>query len=161
MAIIALLRLAQLTGRADLTAKAVQTLQLFRGLMAQSPTAFGQMLVALDFHLGPTEEFVVVGSRSGEDTQGALRLIQGGFRPNKVVALAEPTANAKHGDSDGRLIPLVAGKTGAAGEVTTYICQDFVCQAPVVGLAALRERLGSAPEAPHSPQTSPRTSSET
>src|SRR5208283_153279 len=56
MAVKALLRLAKLTGDADLLGKAQRTLQLFGGLMGRSPMAAGQMLCALDFHLGPVKE---------------------------------------------------------------------------------------------------------
>src|SRR5262249_8373761 len=62
MAVTALLRLARLTGRHDLFEKAEATLRLFQGLMANSPTAAGQMLIALDFYLGPVQEFAVAGN---------------------------------------------------------------------------------------------------
>ena len=39
-----------------------------------------------------------------------------------------------------RWVPLLAGKTGQ-GAVTTYICRDFTCQAPLVGVEALRKAL--------------------
>ena len=38
------------------------------------------------------------------------------------------------------MIPLLAGKEAKNG-VTTYICRDFVCQAPCVGVEALRAEL--------------------
>jgi uncharacterized protein len=138
MAVTALLRLAKLTGRRDLEDKAERTLKTFSGLLAQSPTAFGQMLVAYDFLLGPVEEFAVVGRASSDEGREVLRLIQGGFRPNKVVAFK---------DSDGKLprevesiIPLLADRT-ARGDVTAYVCRNFACDAPVVGLSQLREKL--------------------
>ncbi len=31
------------------------------------------------------------------------------------------------------------GKTGL-GDVTTYICENFTCQAPLVGIEALRKK---------------------
>src|SRR5262249_20360130 len=61
MAVTALLRLAELTGRADLRDKAEATLRLYRGLLGSHPLATGQMLIALDFFLGPVTEFAVVG----------------------------------------------------------------------------------------------------
>ena len=72
MAVTALLRLAKLTGRADLRDKAEATLRLFAGLMEEHPTATGQMLIALDFDLGPVEEYAVVGDPSARgDAAGA------------------------------------------------------------------------------------------
>src|SRR5262249_37819070 len=91
MAVTALLRLGKLTGRADLLEKAETTLRLFAGLMTTTPLAAGQMLVALDFYLGPVEEFAIVGDPACEQTQRALRAVRTAFRPNKVVALRDST----------------------------------------------------------------------
>ena len=135
MAVTGLLRLVKLTGRQDLQEKAEATLQLYRGLMASSPAAVGQMLVAYDFHLGPVQEFAVVGSPEDEETRRVLRAIRRGFRPNKVVALKDPRSPAAE-----ELLPLLAGKTGQGG-VTTYVCENFTCQAPLVGAAALETAL--------------------
>jgi uncharacterized protein YyaL (SSP411 family) len=135
MAAMGLLRLARLTGRADLEEKAWATLRLFRGLMASSPVAAGQMLMALDFALGPVQEFAVVGVPDAPETLQALRLIRSGFRPWRVVAATAGTPRAEE-----QVIGLLAGKV-AAGDVTTYICQNFTCQAPLVGVEALEAAL--------------------
>jgi hypothetical protein len=87
MAVQALLRLARLTGRAELHDKAEKTLRLYRELIVSSPLAAGQMLVDLDFYLGPVQELAVVGDPAAEETRQALELIRRGFRPNKAVAL--------------------------------------------------------------------------
>jgi uncharacterized protein YyaL (SSP411 family) len=137
MAVMALLRLAKLTGRMDLMEKAAATLRLFRGLMTAMPMAAGQMLMALDFYLGPVQEFAVVGDLAGEETRRVLRAVRTGFRPNKVVALrpsAEPAEELEE------LLPLLAGKTGQ-GAVTTYVCENFTCQAPLVGAEAAEAAL--------------------
>jgi uncharacterized protein YyaL (SSP411 family) len=136
MAVTALLRLVKLTGRQDLLEKAEATLKLYRGLLTQQPLAAGQMLVALDFYLGPVDEFAVVGDPAAEETRAVLRAIRAPFRPNRVVALKRPDAGPEAEEA----VPLLAGKSGQ-GEVTTYICRDFACQAPLVGAAAAREAL--------------------
>jgi uncharacterized protein YyaL (SSP411 family) len=136
MAAAALLRLAKLTGRRDLRDRAEATFRLCRDLMAERPMGCGQMLIALDFHLGPVQEFAVVGDPAGEESRRVLRTIRGRFRPNKVVAMKSP--------SDGtveQVLPVLAGKT-ATDSVTTYVCQDFVCQAPLAGAAAVEAALG-------------------
>jgi uncharacterized protein YyaL (SSP411 family) len=135
MAVTAMLRLAKLSGRQELWQKAERTLRLFSGLMSNSPTAAGQMLLALDFYLGPVDEFAIVGNRSSGEVNKALGLIRRPFRPNKIVALSE---NEINGADD--LIPLLRGKT-ANGPVTTYVCHDYTCQAPLEGVAALEAAL--------------------
>jgi uncharacterized protein YyaL (SSP411 family) len=132
MAATALLRLAQLTGRAELREKALTTLTRVSGLVAQAPQATGQLLLALDFHLGPVQEFAVVGNPAVPETQEVLRAIHQGFRPNKVVALRGPEAEPA--------IALLADRP-ARGGVTTYICENFTCQAPLVGAAAVQNAL--------------------
>jgi uncharacterized protein YyaL (SSP411 family) len=135
MAATGLLRLARLTGKRDLEEKAVATLRICRGLMADRPVGCGQMLLALDFYLGPVQEFAVVGDAAQEETKRVLRTIRGQFRPSKVVALKLPSdGNAE------RVLPLLAGKWTGGG-VTTYVCQNFACDAPLVGAAAVEAAL--------------------
>ncbi|HMF13158.1 MAG TPA: thioredoxin domain-containing protein [Gemmataceae bacterium] len=131
-----LLRLAKLTGRHDLEDKAAATLRLCRGLMAERPVGCGQMLLALDFYLGPVQEFAVVGAPEAEETRRVLRAIRKPFRPNKVVALERPGAQVAE-----RVIPLLAGKREGGG-VTTYVCRNFTCESPLVGAEAVESKLG-------------------
>jgi uncharacterized protein len=140
MAVTALLRLHKLTGRGDLLEKAETTMRLFRGLLAQHPMAAGQWLTALDFDLGPVREFAVVGDPATVETRRALRAIRGGFRPNRVVALRPP---GMQGDAAEKVLPLLAGKT-PAGAVTTYVCENFTCQAPLVGAEAVEAALAQS-----------------
>jgi len=135
MAVTALLRLATLTGRADLRDKAERTLRLFRGIMEASPMAAGQMLLAYDFDLGPVKEIAVVGDPANEETKRVLRAIRSGFRPHKVVALK----GAGDAQADA-VVPLLAGKTANDG-VTMYVCEHFTCAAPLVGAAAVEAAL--------------------
>jgi hypothetical protein len=137
VAATALLRLARLTGREDLDKAAAGTLRHFAGPMSESPAAFGQMLIAADFYLGPVQEFAVIGDRGSPMTADALSLIRQGFRPNKVVAWGD-------GSPDTTAVPLVAGKTTPPGEVSVYVCERFACRAPLVGLGALRDWLVQA-----------------
>jgi uncharacterized protein YyaL (SSP411 family) len=115
----------------------VATLRLFRGLMAEHPMAAAQMLSALDFHLGPVQEFVVVGDPASDETRRVLHAIRAGFRPQKVVAQKSPGFEAVRIDDP---LPLLQGKT-SSGSVTTYICENFMCQAPLIGPEAVETAL--------------------
>ena len=130
---------------ADLQDKAETTLRLYRGLLGSHPLAAGQMLIALDFHLGPVQEIAIVGDPAAEDTRRVLRIIRGSFQPNRVVALKAPTSPQDQQGTDKSLeemLPLLAGKT-AQGPVTMYLCQNFTCQAPLVGVQAIETALTS------------------
>jgi uncharacterized protein len=137
MAVTALLRLVRLTGRMDLQEKAETTLRLYRGLLGAHPLAAGQMLLALDFHLGPVQEIAVIGDPSAEDTRRALRLLGGAYQPHRVVALKTPGSDEKKLDE---LLPLLAGKE-SQGPVTVYVCENFTCQVPLVGIEAAEAAL--------------------
>ncbi|MGH7169268.1 MAG: thioredoxin domain-containing protein [Gemmataceae bacterium] len=133
MAVTALLRLVKLTGRMDLQEKAETTLRLYRGLLGAHPLAAGQMLLALDFHLGPVQEIAIVGDPLAEDTRRVLRLLAGSYQPHRVLALKAPGGEEKKLDE---LLPLLSGKT-SQGPVTVYVCQNFTCQTPLVGVEAV------------------------
>ncbi|MFO0843092.1 MAG: hypothetical protein U0797_11975 [Gemmataceae bacterium] len=132
VATLALLRLFELTGRADLRDRAEATLRLYRDLMAERPFATAQMLLALDFRLGPVEAFAVVGD--GGEGKRILRAIHEAFRPNKVVA-------AKRAATGAGGVTLLEGKEAVDGQATLYVCEDFACRAPVVGAEAAEKVL--------------------
>ncbi len=137
-AVTALLRLAKLTGRDDLMSKAEKTLHLFEKLLSTSPQAAGQMLIAMDFFLGPVQEFAVVGNPDDNETSRVIRAIRQSYLPNSVVAFKPTDA----GEETSEVVPLLAEKV-SDGKVATYLCQDFACQAPLHGAEAVEASLRS------------------
>jgi uncharacterized protein YyaL (SSP411 family) len=83
-------------------------------------------------HLGPTYELALVADPVAN--ADLIHAIHRCYIPNKVVACRRETASGS-----AALAPLFAGKTASAGPPTLYICRDFACQAPVVGVAAIRD----------------------
>jgi uncharacterized protein YyaL (SSP411 family) len=133
LAATVLVRLGKLTGKANLIDAAERTLQMAGGLMERAPTASGQMLLALDILLGPTAEVVVLGSEGNSNTATVLRELRQRFIPNKVIA-ARPPDQAKLHRRSSAMDPLFAEKDSSASEIVLYVCQNFACQAPAVGL---------------------------
>lgn len=130
MAVTGLLRLAELTGTTRWRQFADGGLKALAGVMHDSPMAAAQALLALDFALGPVEEVAVVGS--GDEAKPVLRAAREPFRPRRVVALKEPDTESP--------LPLLADKA-ADGPVTTYICRNYACQAPLIGAKAAETAL--------------------
>jgi uncharacterized protein YyaL (SSP411 family) len=97
--------------------------------MARSATAAGQMLSALDFYLGPVQEIAVIGKANDPEVREVLRLLRGRYRPNQVIAWKAP------GDVAADWLPLLKDRE-AKGAVTTYVCENFTCAAPLIGAAA-------------------------
>ncbi|HEX8199397.1 MAG TPA: thioredoxin domain-containing protein, partial [Isosphaeraceae bacterium] len=137
MAATALARLGALTGREDLSATAHETLQSVRLVLEKAPTAAGQSLVALDFLLGRVREFAVIAGDDPAEFRAVLEAIYSPFLPHKVVAPGRPA------EAPGLvgLLPLLADRPARDGRATTYICEHFACQAPVVGVAGVEAAL--------------------
>jgi uncharacterized protein YyaL (SSP411 family) len=140
LAATALLRLGKLLGKKAYLDRAEATLQGAAELMESSSLAAGQLLIALDFYLGPVQEIAIVGTAGAAETERVLRAARAGFRPNRVVACKASAGDTKAAEE---AVPLLRDKP-ARGDVTTYICQDFSCQAPLVGAAASERALAPA-----------------
>ncbi len=136
MAVTALVRLAKLTGRDDLRAAAEQALRAASNALTESPGGSAQMLAALDFYLGPVTEIVVIGRAEERETQDVLRLIRQRFLPNALVLFHDPSQGA----ADVELLPQLRGKSGSE-RVTTYVCTNETCLAPLTGVEALQKCL--------------------
>ncbi|MBI3862439.1 MAG: thioredoxin domain-containing protein [Planctomycetia bacterium] len=139
MAAWALLRLGRICGRADFEELAVTTLEFMSSVLAQSPTAAGQALVALDFLLGPTREVAIVDGSRSEETAEVLAALHRRFIPNKVIVRG--TAAMKDDFLPAPLKPLLQGKTSRGGSATIYLCDHGTCGLPVVGAQGLETAL--------------------
>jgi uncharacterized protein YyaL (SSP411 family) len=144
LAATALLRLGKLLGRGDYFEAAEETLAAAVPIMERAPMAAGQMLLALDRYLGPGQEFVLVGDFSREDTKVALAAVHRRYLPRSVVAArdSKPIADSVRSPP---LDELFAGKTSRDGQPVLYICQNFTCQEPAVGLAEIDSALDRIP----------------
>jgi hypothetical protein len=142
LAATALVRLGALVGRRDYLDAAERTLAAAVPLMERAPMAAGQMLLALDRHLGPAYELGLAGNFHSEQMQSALLLIQGRYLPRSVFAARFPDRKPARPQSP-RLEDLFQGKTSRDGQPVLYVCQNFTCEEPAVGLAAIEARLDS------------------
>jgi uncharacterized protein YyaL (SSP411 family) len=133
MAATALLRLGALTGRDDLSSMGRQALQAIRVVIENAPTAAGQSLIALDFELATAHELAVLSGADPTEFREALEIVFSRFLPHAVVAPATPEQSA----ALAARVPLLAERTVRGGKVTTFICEDYKCQEPVVGLEKL------------------------
>jgi uncharacterized protein YyaL (SSP411 family) len=137
MAATALVRLAKLTGSETYRAAAESTLAGAVGFMRQAPTAMGQSLIALDFHLGPTYELVLSGNFKTPFSAALLADLRRRYLPNKVLAAASV------GEAPPALLALLLEGRAAGEEPTLYVCEGFACQAPAVGVEAINAKLAS------------------
>jgi uncharacterized protein len=118
-----LLRLARIYGDDELERRAAGVFRLIRNALARAPQAFGHALSALDLHFSPARELAIVGSVES----GVARAALSPFEPSTVVAV---------GPAEG--VPLLEGKALVDGKPAVYVCENFVCRAPVTDFGAGR-----------------------
>ena len=148
VAALNLLRLARLTGETRYEELAEGTMLAFSGDVARSPQNHTQLMLAVDFAAGPSNEVVISGVRGAEDTRAMARALNREFVPNKVVVL-RPTGEA---DAISKLVPYVAEQVPLEGRATAYVCRDFACQAPTTDVEIMLAALAQA-EGPEDPAT--------
>jgi uncharacterized protein YyaL (SSP411 family) len=137
MAAAYLLKLAEYTGSREQAALAAETLRAFHAQMERSPSAFAQMLAAVDHYLGSKRELVVVGRKEEATTRAALRRLWQRFDPDLALALVDPDSPETARLS--ALSPLFAGKTSGPDAMSPrfYLCESYACQAPTESLEEL------------------------
>jgi uncharacterized protein YyaL (SSP411 family) len=123
MAVDALLRLGTLTGEERFERIATDVLRRSLTFVERAPSAFGRLLCALDFYLGPRKELALVWP-SGGDPSPLLEVVFHAFRPRVVVA------GTLSDDGISQATPLLEARSARDGQPTAYVCQQFVCQAP-------------------------------
>ena len=121
-----LLRLATFTGEGSYRQRAENYLHPLTDILVQHPQAFGHILNALDFALSPVKEIAIIGDPREADTRALLEVINNRYMPNSVLACAAPDdAQAA------QQVPLLESRPLKGGRATAYVCQNFVCAAPV------------------------------
>ena len=129
-----LAKLATLLDRADYRAKADAILGVFGGEAAQRPFQSERLLAYGEAAVEGMQEVVLVGAPEDEATQALLREVYGQYRPNKLVARLDPSAEKP-------ATPLYQGRTLQDGKPAAYVCRNFVCNRPTTDPAELRAQL--------------------
>jgi hypothetical protein len=139
VAMLNLLRLERVTARPDLEEKAARIAEAFSALIAASPTSHTQLLLALDFALGPSQEIVIAGDPESSDTRALLRALQSSFAPNRVVLFrpTEPEALTEIVE----IAPFLRRMEAFSDRATAYVCQNYQCDLPTSDPEELREYL--------------------
>ena len=123
-----LLRLSRITGRSDLEQKAIGVSRAFARNIGQIPSAYSQLMVALEFLAGPQFEIVVAGKPGAQDTQKMLDAVRRSFLPNRVLLLRPQGAGSGAIEA---LAPYTKDMKAEGGRATAYVCRNFACAKPV------------------------------
>jgi hypothetical protein len=131
MAVEALLRLWAFSGGERYYDVASRVLTTLAPAALAQPSAFSNLLCALDDYIGPFSEVAIVGEEDDERTQRLWRAASGRYLPRAVLATGSGAASPS-GDP-----PLLEGRGTIAGAPAAYVCRRFVCKRPVTDPDAL------------------------
>ena len=137
---MALLRLARLSGRADLEDRAARLAAAFSAEIEGHPGMYTEFLCGLDYALGPSREVVVVGRPDAPDTRELLATVRGACLRD-VAVLFKPAAGGDAAAAVERLAPFTKGMDAGGGRAAAYVCSERSCTRPVSSAGELVEAL--------------------
>jgi uncharacterized protein YyaL (SSP411 family) len=126
IAILNLLRLAQITDRRDFRESAERALAAFGPRMVAAPVGLPQMLVAYEFAASKPKQIILVGEGNAEDMRHLLAALHSRFVPNRIVLLV----NAESRAALAGYLPVVADMSAVDGRATAYVCENYTCNLP-------------------------------
>jgi uncharacterized protein YyaL (SSP411 family) len=138
--VLNLLRLSDLTGEQSYRERAESLLANHLGRMGDHPEAHCQLLSALDYALGPTQQLVLCSPSDLEQAAGLLHEACRRYLPNTII-LASGTENP----GLNKATALFTDRAAHQGRATAYLCREQSCQQPVQSpseLARLLDRSG-------------------
>ncbi|MBL0175086.1 MAG: thioredoxin domain-containing protein [Ignavibacteria bacterium] len=128
-----LIRLARLTGDAELERLADATFRAMGQQVSSLPSGHTVMLTALDFAIGPSRE-IVLAAETLEDIAGFRTVLRSRFLPRAVTLFH---ASGQQGEALRDLVPFLSTQRAIEGRATAYLCENHVCTAPVTSAVEL------------------------
>jgi uncharacterized protein YyaL (SSP411 family) len=144
-----LLRLEAFTSDPHYRERAVLLFSAFNDALVQQPTRLPELLLALDFFLGTTQDVLLVRPADGSNEAAMRSALRETYAPNRIVSIV---TEGKELQELTRLIPQFSGKIAQRGRTTAYVCENRVCKYPTTDPEAFAAQLtGSNAAAPPKP----------
>ena len=134
-------RLGQLTGNDEWISMAGEIMKAFGGTLATRPQTLPLMVSALSARLTKPKQIIIAGNRSSEDTERLLSLVHERYLPDRILILADGTADQ---DRLSEWVPLLEFVSPIEGRATAYVCENFVCRLPSNDPQVVAEQLDGA-----------------
>jgi hypothetical protein len=134
VAMLNLLRLGRITADPDFEKKAKEIGKAFHNQVKDFPSAHTQLMVALDFAIGPSYEVVIAGNLHAEDARAMIKQLRTYFSPNKVVLF-----KSTEGESPDitRIAEFTNYHSAIDGKATAYVCRNYECSLPTTDISVM------------------------
>lgn len=133
-----LMRLSFLTGSPELEEKADIISRVFSDKIKDNPIAFTQLMVGVDFAVGPSYSVVISGDKRSEDTDKFINEIHNQFLPNLVV-LFRP--NDDKSPTIDNYAEYVKHFDKLNDKATAYVCVNKMCKKPTNDIQVMLDYL--------------------
>ena len=135
-----LLRLHELTTDDRYRVRAERAFEAFGAILADSPAAVSEMLLAVDYQLDTPKEIVLVVPDGRDDAAPFLDELRARFLPNRILAIV---ADGEERDRHAEVVPLLDGKTARDGQATAYVCENRICDLPTTDPAVFATQIAT------------------
>ncbi len=145
VALLNLLRLAELTTDDSFRERAENLLKAFEPVWSRNPTSVPKMLCGVDYWLDGGKEIVVVVPDKTAQAEPFLTQLRAAFVPSRVVSVVRVGA---HLNATAEVIPLVRGKKLRGEKATAYVCERQVCDLPTTDAQVFAQQISRRRESP-------------
>ncbi len=126
-----LLRLTAFSAETRFEEAALALYRQVSGALVEFAASLGMMLIGVDWVVRRPLEIAIIGPSDDERTQALLDVVRQSWRPRIVLAHAPA-------EVDANAVPALLRARGLVeGAPTAYVCQNFVCTAPLTDPEAL------------------------
>ena len=133
------IRLARMTAKTDYETQCKKIMTAFSETVNSYPSGHSQLLIALDFAIGPANEIVFCGKMGTTSSKDMLSAIYNKFIPNKVLLFKDKSTSP---DLITEIAPFTKAMKPLDSEKTTaYVCQNFSCKLPTTEIATMLDSL--------------------
>ena len=112
--------------------------KVFSDQINKMPSGYTQMMIGIDFAIGPSYEIVIVGNKANKKTQKIIQNINSIYLPNKVIILKEIKSKKQQIE---KLIPFTKDYSQINNQSTIYICKNHQCQLPTTDIEKMKKFL--------------------
>jgi uncharacterized protein len=141
-AVLALLRVAALTGRRDLARSAEAALRAFAPRLRTAPEALPLMAAGLLSSSAPPRQVILAGPRDADETIAMVARLHARFDPDRALLVVDDDTRERLA----AFLPIVRDLAPREGRTTAWLCEGGACRLPVVGVEGLEELLDGGRE---------------